>query len=167
MVSPENRLKELKIHQPFSLSVISYSLLTTTVAILALEAVYALILFVMNGLKLPLTKSPIVEWLQTSSYGVVVLIIFAAVVLAPVFEELMFRLVLYRTFVTFFDPKIATVLTSLLFATFHLIPEQVIPLFILALVLQRSLNQTENLWIPILIHSLFNSFAVVMTLLYR
>ena len=108
---------ELKINQPFSFSVVRYSLLTPILVIPVVEVVYAFILLAMDYFQLPLTESPIVEWLQTSSDSVVFLLVFGAVILAPVAEELMFRLVFYKTLATFLDTKIATVLTSLLFAT--------------------------------------------------
>jgi len=74
---------------------------------------------------------------------------------------------LNKTLKHFLGRSIASVLTSIAFAVSHFKLEQILPLFVLAMVLQRGLERTKNLLLPITIHALFNGVMVSMVLLWR
>ncbi len=88
-------------------------------------------------------------------------IVFTSVVLAPVAEEVLFRLVCMQACRILAIPRPAWV-TALLFAGIHRAPEQFPGLLLLGLVLQAARERSGSLIPPILIHSGFNTFGVVL-----
>ncbi len=99
--------------------------------------------------------------------SVIIVLIIGAVIIAPVSEELFFRIVIFRTCHHFLPKGIAAIITSLLFAIFHFRPEQVVPLFILAMILQFKLESTQSLFHPIILHALFNGVMIGAVLFTR
>lgn len=94
---------------------------------------------------------------QVICYGI------AAVIVAPVAEELLFRGVLYPALKQNGYARTAIWATSLLFAATHMNLMAFIPLCVLAFVLTALYEFTDNLLSAITAHSLFN--AVNFTLL--
>lgn len=90
-------------------------------------------------------------WPMTIAQGV------AALVLAPLAEELLFRGVLYTAIKQRGHPHLALWASSLLFAIIHVYPAGFLSLIFLAMVLAILYDRTKNLFAPILLHSLFNS----------
>jgi membrane protease YdiL (CAAX protease family) len=91
----------------------------------------------------------------------------AALIAAPVWEELLFRGVLQRWLATrcWCGARLAIVASSLLFAGFHAqVWPTPIPLFFLALGLGWLAQRTQSLLGPIVLHALFNSVACLMLL---
>lgn len=76
-------------------------------------------------------------------------------------EELFFRGLLGRGLVARYGPGAGVLLTSLLFGLVHLEPRQVIIVFLLGLALHGVYLATRSLWIPILIHVLNNTTAIL------
>ena len=91
----------------------------------------------------------------------------AAIVFAPVVEEIIFRGVLYPTVKKYFNPKVALWGISLLFAVSHQNLTVIVPLTALAIFLTFLYETTRNLIAPILAHSLFNAANFVLLLLQR
>jgi len=89
----------------------------------------------------------------------VALLIFftTAAILAPVFEEIMFRGFLLPSLTRYFPVWGAIVLSSLLFSVAHLSLSEVLPLTILGLVLGVVYTRSRNLLAPIIVHSLWNT----------
>ena len=166
-VQPGQRAKEVYLDKGFSLAVVTRAVKITTCLVPAVAVLNIGILALMKKLHWPVSEDPMTHWLLTAPPYILLLLTFGAVVIAPVAEEIMFRLVLYNTFRQFFGKRFANLSTSLLFAVFHLRPEQVIPLFILALILQKSLNRSQNILLPITIHSLFNGVMITLALIAR
>ena len=105
-----------------------------------------------------------VQMLQTKlPLGQILVYALAAVVLAPVAEEVLFRGVLYPTLKQSGHRWLALWVTSLLFASIHFNLMAFVPLTFLALVLAWLYERTGNLLASILAHVLFN--AVNFTLL--
>lgn len=105
-------------------------------------------------------------------------VILAAVVIAPLFEELLFRghlQTLLRTafekwFGAILSPKAAVwsaiVVASAVFALAH--PVWMAPMiFVLALCLGYAYERTGNLWVNITMHACFNLLSIAMYLLAR
>jgi membrane protease YdiL (CAAX protease family) len=111
--------------------------------------------------------NPLINWLGQAPGLTVGVIAATAVIVAPVVEELVFRVACYRTAVSWLSPQAAAVVVSLAFAASHGSLVQLPALFVLALALQEALRRTGNLWVPILIHALFNGVMVGLTLLVR
>jgi membrane protease YdiL (CAAX protease family) len=88
-----------------------------------------------------------------------------AVVLAPLFEELLFRGVIFSALLKISSPWPAIVVQALVFALLHLHGPALLPLFTLAVTLSLAYVMTRSLWTPIIIHAMFNAVALIFSLL--
>lgn len=90
---------------------------------------------------------------------------FIIIVIAPVFEEIVFRGVLLPFMVrrTGFWPGI--VLVSVIFGGMHLHLPSFLPLFLLSVMFSLAYARTQSLLVPIGMHALFNGVTVVLLLL--
>lgn len=82
--------------------------------------------------------------------------------IAPVWEEIMFRGFLLPSLARLSSPRIALLCTSVLFALVHFTKEGFVPLLILGVIFGVSYCATSNLLPAMLLHSLWN-----MCLLYK
>ncbi len=85
----------------------------------------------------------------------------AAILLAPVAEEILFRGILYPAVKQAGFPRLALWGTTLLFAAVHMNLVTFVPLTVLALVLTALYERTNNLLAPITAHALFNALNFV------
>jgi membrane protease YdiL (CAAX protease family) len=93
-------------------------------------------------------------------------VVFLAVVLAPLAEEMLFRGLFQTTFRNLTRrPWIAIIFTSVLFALSHAIPEHWPALFVLAVGLGYAYEKSGSLLQPIFMHAIFNGAMVTATLL--
>lgn len=88
--------------------------------------------------------------------------IFALVVLAPVFEESLFRGVMLRGFLKNYSIAKSLIITSLLFGLLHFNSVQSITAAILGLALGWVFIKTGSLWVCILLHALNNGISTVL-----
>lgn len=102
---------------------------------------------------------------ESESSGLKLFIAAFAVLLAPVAEEVLFRGVLYPAVKAMGRPRLALWGTSLLFGFIHFNLMTFVPLVVLALVLVRLYEQTDNLLAPIAAHATFNAANVVVLFL--
>ncbi len=86
---------------------------------------------------------------------------FAALVLAPVGEEVLFRGVLYR-FLREWNRVGAAIVTSVVFAAVHFYPVGFLSFVFLSLALVAVYELTHNLFAPVLLHCLFNTVNFVI-----
>lgn len=86
---------------------------------------------------------------------------FASIVLAPVAEEMLFRGVLYTTIKQEGYPRMALVVSSILFSAIHLNLLAFVPFVLLAIVLTLLYERTGCLLAPILAHAGFNAVNIV------
>lgn len=93
-----------------------------------------------------------------------VLLFSIAVVLAPVFEEILFRGMLYPALASRLSPWFAIPLTSLIFAACHYSVVELLPLTILSVVITYTYHRTQNLVPSIVLHSLFNGWSFLTLL---
>jgi len=98
-------------------------------------------------------------WLWTSA-------VFISLAVAPVAEEIVFRLALFET-VRARLPDAAGLLSALAFAGAHQIPEAVPGLCVLGLVLQRQYLRHQTLWVPIALHAGFNAACLLVLVAVR
>lgn len=106
--------------------------------------------------------SPLMDFLKSANgYGVGLTFVFAVFV-APIVEEIAFRRVLFVFTARMFGEFSAAILTSLAFAFMHGGVVQVLPLFILSLVLQRLYLKHGTLFPSILLHSAHNFITMIL-----
>ncbi|MEW9033188.1 MAG: CPBP family intramembrane glutamic endopeptidase [Planifilum fimeticola] len=98
-------------------------------------------------------------WLALLSQGLLVGMI------GPVGEEVMFRGVLQQSLAERIGQPASVLLTSLLFALFHVDVVMFAPLLVLGLILGILRAVFRNLWAPILFHVVNNSVSVILDLL--
>ncbi|NOU35270.1 MAG: CPBP family intramembrane metalloprotease [Kiritimatiellaceae bacterium] len=93
------------------------------------------------------------------------LLFFIVIIVAPVFEEIVFRGVLLPFMVrrTGFWPGI--VLVSMVFGGMHFHLPSFLPLFLLSVMFSLAYARTQSLLVPIGMHVLFNGVTVVLLLL--
>ncbi len=109
-----------------------------------------------------------VQIFQTEVNPVVLgLMAFAASIVAPLCEEVVFRGYLYPVAKKFAGPSIAAIATALVFSAAHGSLAALLPLFIFGLVLVAMYEWTGSIWAPIGVHALFNGATVAIQLLMR
>ena len=88
----------------------------------------------------------------------------AALIIAPIYEELIFRGVIYDDTKKLFNAKIAALVSSILFGLIHLYGgyAQVIGAIVSGLLSAYCYEKTKSLYACIFLHSLHNFIAVVM-----
>jgi membrane protease YdiL (CAAX protease family) len=112
-----------------------------------------------------LQPQQMVETFQTSgSLGIKVLVFIAAVVIAPLAEETLFRGFVYGVLKRYTDAPFAALASSLMFAIIHLHVGSLVPLCVLALLFCIAYEITGCLLVPMLLHMIFNATSIVMML---
>jgi membrane protease YdiL (CAAX protease family) len=94
------------------------------------------------------------------------MVILAAVVLAPLAEEIFFRGLMQSMFRRYLlKPWMAIIITSIFFSAMHFADPKSLPaLFALSLALGYNYERTGRLYCPILIHMLFNAVMITNAL---
>jgi membrane protease YdiL (CAAX protease family) len=109
-----------------------------------------------------------VEILQTSKDPLVLgLMIFTAVVLAPVCEEIVFRGYFYPVLKKFSGMWPAAFISALVFGAAHANLTVLLPLFLLGCLLVWIYEKTGSLWATIAIHLCFNGATVALQMAAR
>ena len=83
-------------------------------------------------------------------------LLFSAIIVAPMVEEIIFRGYIYPILKRYSHRLFAGFMTSLLFAVVHGHVEGLVPLLFLAIILTFCYEVTGSIFVPILIHALFN-----------
>jgi membrane protease YdiL (CAAX protease family) len=115
----------------------------------------------------PKEQLPVHALRVSMSWGGRLMLGAAAVLLAPVTEEVLFRGILYPSIKQFGYPRLALWITSLLFAAVHMNTVTFVPLAALALVLTALYEWTDNLLAPVMAHVLFNALNFAMLLVQQ
>jgi membrane protease YdiL (CAAX protease family) len=89
-----------------------------------------------------------------------------AVFIAPVAEEVLFRGIFYPAIKQAGMPRLALWGTSLLFGAIHANLMSFIPLVLLAVVLVKIYEATDNLLTPIIAHSVFNAANLIVLFVF-
>ncbi|WP_193212679.1 CPBP family intramembrane glutamic endopeptidase [Luteolibacter marinus] len=109
-----------------------------------------------------------VQLLQEAKDPVVIaLMAVAAVLVAPLAEEVIFRGYLYPAAKKFCGPAGGIIFSSMVFAAAHANVVALLPLFILAVILCLIYEATGSIWANISVHFLFNAATVALQLLAR
>lgn len=91
-----------------------------------------------------------------------VVLIFVAVVIAPLFEEFLFRGVLFPWVVRRIGLWPAVGVVSLFFASIHVHLPSLLPLFLLSSLFCLAYARTRSLLVPIGMHACFNGVTVIL-----
>ncbi|TDU62559.1 hypothetical protein EI77_04602 [Prosthecobacter fusiformis] len=94
------------------------------------------------------------------------LLVIAAVVIAPIVEETIFRGFIYGVIKRFTDSFFAALCSALLFAVVHFHMGSLIPLALLALIFCAAYERTGSLAVPMLMHGFFNGTSIALMLLF-
>ncbi len=109
-----------------------------------------------------------VKLLQTATDPLILgLMAFAAVIAAPICEEIVFRGYLYPAAKKFAGMGAAAVFSALIFAAAHGSLSALLPLFVFGLVLVFLFEKTGSLWAPIAVHFCFNGATVAVQMAAR
>ena len=117
-----------------------------------------------NLMPIPSTTLPVSPWEQSLlSNDLVSICFYVAVVslVAPVWEEMIFRGFLLPSFTRYFRMDVSVLLSSLIFALAHFSMERLIPLTFLGMLMCVVYARSKNILAPIILHSLWNAFAFV------
>jgi len=124
-----------------------------------------LMLVVMSSIRTPETEHPFLRLLRDSPHGPEALIVIvSAVILAPLKEELMFRVILQSWLEEFCPAWLAVVGSSLVFAAVHGFPDAV-ALIPLALILGYLFQRRRSYLAVVTLHALFNAYNVLATIM--
>lgn len=96
------------------------------------------------------------------SLAIRVYLIFVAVILAPLFEELMFRGLLLPALAKRIGVGWSIMVVSALFGAIHLHLPSMFPLSLLAVAFSLAYLYSGNLLVPIVMHGLFNAFNLAV-----
>ena len=102
---------------------------------------------------------------QSKDAGLRLSIIVAAGLVAPVVEELVYRGLIYGFARSLIGHWPAAVLSSAIFALVHVDAVASLPLFVLALGLATAYDRSRSLWVPVLMHMLFNAWNLAAMLM--
>lgn len=98
------------------------------------------------------------------SLGIIITMLVAAVIIAPIAEELLFRGLFYRFLKSRMSARNAMIISSVCFGALHYNALSFLPLVFFGMVLTRAYEHTGNLKVPILMHALFNANTVFLVL---
>lgn len=108
------------------------------------------------------------NFLKTDNISALLINLLMVGVIAGVGEELMFRGVIQKIFTDWTkNVHVGVIITAVLFSAMHLQFYGFLPRFLLGLFLGYLLVWSGSLWIPILVHIIYNSFAVVLYYLFE
>ena len=101
---------------------------------------------------------------QSSGIGFKILVVIAAVVIAPLAEETLFRGFVYGVLKRYTDAPFAALSSSLMFAIIHMHVGSLLPLWMLAVLFCLAYEITGCLLVPMILHSIFNAVSIIAML---
>jgi len=107
-------------------------------------------------------QKPVEDLKNANSLIVKIFSIALACIAAPLVEEALFRGYFYGVLKRFTSPLFGALISSALFAVVHVNLPALLPLWGFAMILTLAYEATRCLWVPVLIHSLFNSTNVIL-----
>lgn len=166
-----NRMRGLNPAELFGLQNIHWRSLLKVVLIFALICVVSVSLvsiLVSHWLQQvwpDLQPQQMVETFQaSSSIGLKLLVIVAAVIIAPLSEEILFRGFVYGVLKRYTDAPFAALSSSLMFAIIHMHLGSLLPLCMLAVLFCIAYEITGCLLVPMLLHIIFNATSILLML---
>lgn len=158
--------KQFKVFRPGIASNVPLMILGLIVVAIASQYV--------SGFMIDAFGSVFPEWieeysslLEESGFGdnMPVLLLFYAIILGPICEELAFRGLTLKYARKFMSPAVAVVSQAILFAGFHMNKLQATFTFVIGLILGYVMIKYDNLIVTILLHIMYNLLGSVVTAL--
>lgn len=112
-------------------------------------------------------QETVMTFQQSGSLAMKALLAIAAVVVAPLVEETIFRGFIYGVLKRFTDIPFAAMGSALLFAIVHLHVGSALPLFVLALSFCWAYERTGCLLVPVFMHAFFNGGSLVLLTIFE
>lgn len=91
----------------------------------------------------------------------IIIFVFGSTIIAPIYEELLFRGIFFPKLLQKTNLFWAIVLSSLVFAILHFHISALLPLFILSIILSFTYLYTSTIWACISLHALFNLISII------
>ncbi len=113
------------------------------------------------------TQAPVKSLQEEESMLNKLYLIAGAIILAPLFEELVFRGYFYGILKKYTDPMFSAFITGGIFAVIHVNIPSILPLWFLGIFLALAYEASRSLWVPIGIHALFNATTIAMIFLSK
>jgi membrane protease YdiL (CAAX protease family) len=120
----------------------------------------------MSSIRAPENEHPFLKLLAAANPWETVGVAFAAVVAAPLLEELLFRVLFQGLLESLVRPRLAILLPALMFSAVHG-SSDAIPLFPLSLVLGVLYHKRRSYIAVITAHAMFNATFLVLALRAR
>ena len=153
-------------NQPAGRSVLQgvFYYLAAMPAVLLVSLIYNRLL---NITGYPIEPQPSIQLFTGPEYPASLKLILAAlaVVIAPAVEEILFRGIALPLLLRRFNPVAAILLVSLAFAAIHMHVPSLAALFTISAAFALAYLATGSLLAPMVMHSLFNSFNLILLLL--
>lgn len=111
-------------------------------------------------------QQDVVSIMSNSGTAQRVLLVAAAVIMAPIGEEIFFRGFLYNLMRRFCGVWSAALLGGLFFGVMHGSLAQMLPLTLFGLVQCLAYEKARSLWLPISVHAVFNGFSSICIILW-
>jgi membrane protease YdiL (CAAX protease family) len=106
--------------------------------------------------KVPEMQEIVQTMISSNDITILIALLFSALIVAPIVEEIIFRGYIYPVLKKYSHRLFAGFMSSLLFAVVHGNVAGLIPLLLLAIILTLCYELTGSIFVPILIHALFN-----------
>ena len=90
------------------------------------------------------------------------LLLISSGIIGPIYEEILFRYLLYNRLNKKYNSKKAILVTTIIFAIIHLSAIKIIYAFILGLVINIAYEKNQHILAPILIHMAANSIVLLL-----
>ena len=146
-----NHAKEILLGPVLYLAIIPFLMLAT--------AGYHFLLEHLFGLEIELQE--VAQTMMQELSWVEGLYILTAIFVAPVYEEVMFRGIVFPYLAKRIGPLKGALMVSLLFALMHFHLPSFVPLFLLSAVLCWTYWRTRSLWAGIGLHAVFNTVSIL------
>ena len=146
-----SQLKKLALAPLFYLAAIPFLMLATTGYHFLLEHLIGMEVEMQDVAKIITQK---LSWLE-------ILYILTAIFIAPVYEEILFRGILFPFLTKHIGPVQSALFVSALFALMHFHLPSLVPLFLLSIALCGVYWRTESLWPSIGMHAIFNTVSIL------
>ena len=133
------------------------------ISVFILENAYAFFLLYLVKAKIP--EQPIFQMFGRGRGHFLFALILIAV-LAPMSEEMFFRGFIYTAFRERYGVLYGVLISSGIFALFHILPQLMVPIFIIGVALSWLYEYRKSLVAPIMLHAL-NNLLALLYLYYR
>jgi len=118
------------------------------------------------GYDVSLAPQELISLFRSDQPGVTAAMIFLAVVMAPIVEELVFRGVIYRYLKGRVNTLAALAVSGVLFSLINANWAAFLPLFLFGILLCRAYEKTQNILTPIIMHACFNANTILVIFLF-